>query len=90
MAVPPGGHFLCLEFSRVVLPALSRLYDLYERLLRGALRHRALVLAGALSMLVTLGVAVAKFGAGIMAVQPLNLFDFGLDVIRSARENIGR
>ncbi len=26
----PGGHLLCLEFSRVVLPALSRLYDLYS------------------------------------------------------------
>ena len=26
----PGGHFLCLEFSRVVLPVLDRLYDLYS------------------------------------------------------------
>ena len=26
----PGGHFLCLEFSRVVLPVLARLYDLYS------------------------------------------------------------
>ncbi len=26
----PGGHLLCLEFSRVVLPLLSRLYDLYS------------------------------------------------------------
>jgi demethylmenaquinone methyltransferase/2-methoxy-6-polyprenyl-1,4-benzoquinol methylase len=26
----PGGHLLCLEFSRVVLPALSRLYDIYS------------------------------------------------------------
>ncbi|RMD63907.1 MAG: bifunctional demethylmenaquinone methyltransferase/2-methoxy-6-polyprenyl-1,4-benzoquinol methylase, partial [Alphaproteobacteria bacterium] len=26
----PGGHFLCLEFSRVVIPALSDLYDLYS------------------------------------------------------------
>jgi demethylmenaquinone methyltransferase/2-methoxy-6-polyprenyl-1,4-benzoquinol methylase len=26
----PGGHFLCLEFSRVVVPALARLYDAYS------------------------------------------------------------
>ncbi|MDH3593401.1 MAG: class I SAM-dependent methyltransferase [Rhodospirillales bacterium] len=26
----PGGRFLCLEFSRVVLPVLARLYDLYS------------------------------------------------------------
>lgn len=26
----PGGRFLCLEFSRVVLPILDRLYDLYS------------------------------------------------------------
>ncbi len=26
----PGGHFLCLEFSRVVLPALRPLYDAYS------------------------------------------------------------
>ncbi|MEO3432297.1 bifunctional demethylmenaquinone methyltransferase/2-methoxy-6-polyprenyl-1,4-benzoquinol methylase UbiE [Inquilinus sp. CAU 1745] len=26
----PGGRFFCLEFSRVVLPVLSRLYDLYS------------------------------------------------------------
>ncbi len=26
----PGGRFLCLEFSRVVLPILARLYDLYS------------------------------------------------------------
>ncbi|MEQ8605080.1 MAG: class I SAM-dependent methyltransferase [Marivibrio sp.] len=26
----PGGLFLCLEFSRVVLPALDRLYDAYS------------------------------------------------------------
>ncbi len=26
----PGGRFFCLEFSRVVLPALARLYDLYS------------------------------------------------------------
>ena len=26
----PGGRFLCLEFSRVVLPLLDRLYDLYS------------------------------------------------------------
>ena len=26
----PGGRFLCLEFSKVVMPALSRLYDLYS------------------------------------------------------------
>jgi len=26
----PGGHFLCLEFSRVVLPLLARLYDAYS------------------------------------------------------------
>ncbi|MCP4250286.1 MAG: ubiquinone/menaquinone biosynthesis methyltransferase, partial [bacterium] len=26
----PGGHFLCLEFSQVVLPLLDRLYDLYS------------------------------------------------------------
>jgi len=26
----PGGHFLCLEFSRVVLPALDKLYDAYS------------------------------------------------------------
>ena len=26
----PGGRFLCLEFSHVVLPALSHLYDLYS------------------------------------------------------------
>ena len=26
----PGGHFLCLEFSRVSLPVLNRLYDLYS------------------------------------------------------------
>ena len=25
----PGGHLLCLEFSRVVLPVLARLYDVY-------------------------------------------------------------
>lgn len=26
----PGGHFLCLEFSRVVVPLLAELYDLYS------------------------------------------------------------
>jgi demethylmenaquinone methyltransferase/2-methoxy-6-polyprenyl-1,4-benzoquinol methylase len=26
----PGGRFLCLEFSRVAIPALARLYDLYS------------------------------------------------------------
>jgi demethylmenaquinone methyltransferase/2-methoxy-6-polyprenyl-1,4-benzoquinol methylase len=26
----PGGRFLCLEFSRVVLPPLARAYDLYS------------------------------------------------------------
>jgi len=26
----PGGHFLCLEFSKTVLPGLERLYDLYS------------------------------------------------------------
>lgn len=26
----PGGRFMCLEFSRVVLPVLDRLYDLYS------------------------------------------------------------
>ncbi len=26
----PGGHFLCLEFSRVTLPLLDRLYDAYS------------------------------------------------------------
>lgn len=26
----PGGHFLCLEFSRVSLPVLDRLYDAYS------------------------------------------------------------
>jgi demethylmenaquinone methyltransferase/2-methoxy-6-polyprenyl-1,4-benzoquinol methylase len=26
----PGGRFLCLEFSNVVLPGLDRLYDLYS------------------------------------------------------------
>jgi demethylmenaquinone methyltransferase/2-methoxy-6-polyprenyl-1,4-benzoquinol methylase len=26
----PGGRFLCLEFSRVVLPVLARAYDLYS------------------------------------------------------------
>lgn len=26
----PGGRFLCLEFSQVVLPVLDRLYDLYS------------------------------------------------------------
>ncbi len=26
----PGGRFLCLEFSRVVLPLLDRAYDLYS------------------------------------------------------------
>ena len=26
----PGGHFLCLEFSKVILPALSELYDTYS------------------------------------------------------------
>jgi demethylmenaquinone methyltransferase/2-methoxy-6-polyprenyl-1,4-benzoquinol methylase len=26
----PGGRFFCLEFSRVVIPVLDRLYDLYS------------------------------------------------------------
>src|SRR3546814_19804962 len=26
----PGGRFLCLEFSRVVVPLLAELYDLYS------------------------------------------------------------
>ena len=26
----PGGRFLCLEFSKVVLPVLGRLYDTYS------------------------------------------------------------
>lgn len=26
----PGGHFLCLEFSKVVQPGLSRIYDIYS------------------------------------------------------------
>lgn len=26
----PGGHFLCLEFSRVEVPLLRRVYDLYS------------------------------------------------------------
>jgi len=29
-ALRPGGRFLCLEFSRVALPMLDRLYDLYS------------------------------------------------------------
>ncbi len=29
-ALRPGGRFLCLEFSRVALPWLGRLYDLYS------------------------------------------------------------
>jgi demethylmenaquinone methyltransferase/2-methoxy-6-polyprenyl-1,4-benzoquinol methylase len=29
-ALRPGGRFLCLEFSTVAIPALSRLYDLYS------------------------------------------------------------
>ncbi|MSO92017.1 MAG: class I SAM-dependent methyltransferase [Rhodospirillales bacterium] len=29
-ALKPGGRFLCLEFSRVALPVLDRLYDLYS------------------------------------------------------------
>ena len=26
----PGGHFLCLEFSRVILPVLDKAYDTYS------------------------------------------------------------
>ena len=26
----PGGRFLCLEFSRLALPGLARLYDAYS------------------------------------------------------------
>lgn len=26
----PGGHFLCLEFSQVILPTLAKLYDSYS------------------------------------------------------------
>ena len=26
----PGGRFMCLEFSEVVLPVLDRLYDVYS------------------------------------------------------------
>jgi demethylmenaquinone methyltransferase/2-methoxy-6-polyprenyl-1,4-benzoquinol methylase len=26
----PGGHFLCLEFSQVILPVLDKLYDTYS------------------------------------------------------------
>ena len=26
----PGGHFLCLEFSQVVLPVLKKIYDTYS------------------------------------------------------------
>src|SRR6185436_21184985 len=26
----PGGRFLCLEFSRVVVPVLDKLYDTYS------------------------------------------------------------
>jgi demethylmenaquinone methyltransferase/2-methoxy-6-polyprenyl-1,4-benzoquinol methylase len=26
----PGGRFYCLEFSRVVVPGLAQLYDLYS------------------------------------------------------------
>jgi demethylmenaquinone methyltransferase / 2-methoxy-6-polyprenyl-1,4-benzoquinol methylase len=26
----PGGRFLCLEFSRIVLPVLNRIYDTYS------------------------------------------------------------
>ncbi len=26
----PGGHFLCLEFSQVILPTLAKLYDTYS------------------------------------------------------------
>lgn len=26
----PGGRFLCLEFSKVVVPGLQQLYDLYS------------------------------------------------------------
>ncbi len=26
----PGGHFLCLEFSQVVLPTLKKIYDTYS------------------------------------------------------------
>ena len=26
----PGGHFLCLEFSKVVVPGLSQIYDTYS------------------------------------------------------------
>lgn len=26
----PGGRFLCLEFSKVVVPGMQQLYDLYS------------------------------------------------------------
>jgi demethylmenaquinone methyltransferase/2-methoxy-6-polyprenyl-1,4-benzoquinol methylase len=29
-ALKPGGRFMCLEFSQVVLPVLDRVYDLYS------------------------------------------------------------
>ena len=29
-ALKPGGHFLCLEFSKVVIPALAKIYDSYS------------------------------------------------------------
>jgi demethylmenaquinone methyltransferase/2-methoxy-6-polyprenyl-1,4-benzoquinol methylase len=35
----PGGRFLCLEFSRVVLPLLDRLYDTYSFRVLPALGH---------------------------------------------------
>lgn len=29
-ALKPGGHFLCLEFSKVTVPSLAKLYDSYS------------------------------------------------------------
>ncbi len=48
----PGGYFLCLEFSRVVLPLLSSLYDRYSFLVVPALGARITGDSGAYRYLV--------------------------------------
>lgn len=87
----PGGRFLCLEFSRVALPLLGRLYDAYSFRLLPALGQ---VVAGDREAYVYLAESIRRFPpreafaamiaeAGLDRVQACNLSG-GIAAIHSA------
>ena len=87
----PGGRFLCLEFSRVVLPVLDRLYDSYTLRVLPALGH---VVAGDADAYRYLAESIRRFpsqqtfagmihGAGLDLVKFRNLSG-GIAALHSA------